>query len=337
MILPFSPIYSKSTEVWFNDGNIVLEAEDTVFRIFSGILASNSVVFNEMFTFPQPPDEETFEGCPLVHLADSAVDLMYFLKAIHDARYESFSACDLVQNVNPLFFASFYDLDHITDFFVVAGVLRLSTKYEVPYLRERSIKALSSLYPSDLAEFEATIHKRSRIESFHGRVFAAVNLVRECNVPSILPVALFRCCTGMDVVELIDGAFGQDGFSHYALEWTDKRLCLIARAVLETRARKYTMSFLMGSSPEAAAADQCATREACDSVRLRFLRAVELTNANYGKVNPLLTGLRWDLLEKDICASCYRSARESFEREKASLWEDLPTIFQLGTWDELKR
>ena len=220
----------------------------------------------------------------------------------------------------------------MTDFFVVAAVLRLSTKYEVPYLRERSIKALEQLYPPELTAFEASIPGTSRIRSFPGRVFAAVNLARECNVATVLPVALFRCCTGMNVVELLDGVFGKDGLAHHALDWTDKRLCLIARSVLETRARKYTMAFLMGPPPNSV----CTTRQACDSVRLRYLRTVELTNANYGKVNPLLTGLRWDAFHREICAACYAAARHDYKREKEALWQDLPTIFGLGTWESLR-
>ena len=86
MILPSSPVYARSTDVWFGDGNIVLEAEGIVFKIFSGILACNSAVFAEMFTFPQPPDVDQYAKCPLVHLTDSSIDLANFLRAIHDAR-----------------------------------------------------------------------------------------------------------------------------------------------------------------------------------------------------------------------------------------------------------
>ena len=85
MILPSSPVYTKS-DLWFADGNIVLAAEDTAFRVFSGFLTQSSGVLRSMFTFPKPlPAEmEMLDGVPLVHMHDSAVDLAHFLRAIYD-------------------------------------------------------------------------------------------------------------------------------------------------------------------------------------------------------------------------------------------------------------
>ena len=87
MILPSSPIYSKSRELWFHDGNMVLEAEDVVFKVHSHTLTHYSTVFRGMFTIPHSPNDEIFEDCPLVHLSDSNMDLLNFLKALYEARY----------------------------------------------------------------------------------------------------------------------------------------------------------------------------------------------------------------------------------------------------------
>ena len=38
----------KRSEIWFEDGNIVLEAEGTQFRVHRGILSLNSPIFNTM-------------------------------------------------------------------------------------------------------------------------------------------------------------------------------------------------------------------------------------------------------------------------------------------------
>lgn len=79
---------SKDADLWFSDGSIVLRADNTLFKVYSGILAQASPVFKDMFTFPQHPsnDDETYEGLLVVHIPDSAVDLKPFLKAIHDSR-----------------------------------------------------------------------------------------------------------------------------------------------------------------------------------------------------------------------------------------------------------
>ena len=64
--------YTKG-DVWLDDGNIILVADDNVaFRVLKSVLARDSEVFRNMFTVSQPTENETFEGCPVVVLADSS-------------------------------------------------------------------------------------------------------------------------------------------------------------------------------------------------------------------------------------------------------------------------
>ena len=42
-------------------------------------MTMNSPVFRDMFMFPQPPDAETIDGCPVVRLLDLASELREFL------------------------------------------------------------------------------------------------------------------------------------------------------------------------------------------------------------------------------------------------------------------
>ena len=70
---------------WFDDGNVVLEAEQTQFRVYRGILSANSVIFKDMFSLCQSGEEGEVEGCPLVHLSDSAQDVQIVLEVLHDS------------------------------------------------------------------------------------------------------------------------------------------------------------------------------------------------------------------------------------------------------------
>src|ERR1700743_730602 len=73
-----------STDVWFEDGTIILEAEGCQFKVFKGILAANSTVFNDMLVVGSiPANNEMVEDCPVVRVYDTALDLMHFLKALH--------------------------------------------------------------------------------------------------------------------------------------------------------------------------------------------------------------------------------------------------------------
>lgn len=74
-------------DFWFEDGNIVLIARDIEFRVYKGILAKHSPVFQDMFSLPPPPAPETsrdtaepIETCPVVHLSDSPEDFRHVLR-----------------------------------------------------------------------------------------------------------------------------------------------------------------------------------------------------------------------------------------------------------------
>ena len=74
---------TKHEEFWFEDGSIVLVTNRTAFRIYRGLLATQSTVFEDMFaTVTSPMMDETFEGCPVVRLSDSPYDLTHLLRIL---------------------------------------------------------------------------------------------------------------------------------------------------------------------------------------------------------------------------------------------------------------
>ena len=75
--------------LWFEDGNVVLQAENTVFKLYRGILSRESTVFADMFSLPQPDArlpgfEDTYDGCQLVRMHDDEDDLEHFLRALFE-------------------------------------------------------------------------------------------------------------------------------------------------------------------------------------------------------------------------------------------------------------
>jgi BTB/POZ domain len=78
----------QRSDLWYADGTIILDNGSVQFRVYRGILAANSSVFNDMFSIPQPSGEDDLiEGCEVVQLHDSAVDLGHFLRATHETGY----------------------------------------------------------------------------------------------------------------------------------------------------------------------------------------------------------------------------------------------------------
>ena len=81
---PTSPVQDDT--LWFSDGNIVLRAGTSLFKVYRGILCRESKLFQDIFTLPQPSTEpeETYEGCLMLKMHDSAQDLKLFLSTIFD-------------------------------------------------------------------------------------------------------------------------------------------------------------------------------------------------------------------------------------------------------------
>ncbi|KAJ7689796.1 hypothetical protein B0H17DRAFT_602129 [Mycena rosella] len=154
---------TRVEELWFSDGSLVVQADQSLFRIYSGILAAHSAVFKDMLAFPQPPDAETIEGCPVVRLPDSSRDVTAFFKAIFDSS----------------FFES-YPSD--TDFNTTISILRLSHKYTVEYLQRRALGHLSPLYPTTFAAYcqhtSASGFEELNLDEHH---VAAIQIAQEVN------------------------------------------------------------------------------------------------------------------------------------------------------------
>jgi hypothetical protein len=80
-------------DVWFEDGNIILQTDDALFRVYGGLLASRSSVFKDMLAFPPPPEGNlALDNCPVVRLYDATENVRYFLNAIFDSAYVALSA-----------------------------------------------------------------------------------------------------------------------------------------------------------------------------------------------------------------------------------------------------
>jgi hypothetical protein len=69
------------SEIWFNDGNIVLQAETTQFKTYKGTLSSHSTVLKDLF---ENMETKGVDGCPLLLLDDNALDVDIILPALTD-------------------------------------------------------------------------------------------------------------------------------------------------------------------------------------------------------------------------------------------------------------
>lgn len=80
---PSAPVRS---DIWYCDGSIIIEAERTQFRVHKGVLAEHSSVFQDIFLIPHSKGEdlELIEGCPIVAVTDTAIDMAHLLRALYN-------------------------------------------------------------------------------------------------------------------------------------------------------------------------------------------------------------------------------------------------------------
>ena len=82
----FSKVLDPSTQsdFWFEDGSVVLIAQNIKFKVHRGMLARHSLIFQDLLSLPPPMDQRTIDGCPIIELHDLPDDVWYLLRALYD-------------------------------------------------------------------------------------------------------------------------------------------------------------------------------------------------------------------------------------------------------------
>lgn len=77
-----APAPIRHSELWYDDGTIVIKAENTLFRVYRGQLVKKSEILRELLSAPGLKADEEIEGCPVVELHDSAFEMEHLLYTI---------------------------------------------------------------------------------------------------------------------------------------------------------------------------------------------------------------------------------------------------------------
>ena len=78
------PGHLVRSDFWFRDGNIVIIAGSAAFKVHRGQLERHSEIFSDLFSIPQPTEQDLIDGCSYVELPDCPSDVFYFLSALYD-------------------------------------------------------------------------------------------------------------------------------------------------------------------------------------------------------------------------------------------------------------
>lgn len=295
--------------VWFEDGNLILQTDTAVFRVYSGLLAARSSVFKDMLAFPPPPEGNLmFDGCPIVRLYDSSEDVRYFLNAVFNSGY-------------------FEPPPSRTELCIVAGVLRLSTKYDVQFLRRRALQHLSVTFPSNLDAW----HQRDKIRTIppvDNTPFAALQIAREFDLPWIVPSIMY-CISSHPLIKSIEGADWTGKKLQLSAE--DLRIALLGREKLLMLQNRYSINLSL--PPPEDSEEKCEGGSECALTRR--------------KIPEIITG--WTvacyldfyrehqhLMDRGFCKTCHPDFVRRQERLCQEMWSALPLIFALPDWAQLQ-
>ncbi|KAF7326808.1 hypothetical protein MSAN_02496200 [Mycena sanguinolenta] len=314
-------------ELWFDDGNIILQAGNSQFRVYRGILAARSTVFQDMLSLPQPPDSELVDGCPTVRLPDSERDVTVFLRAIFDSSF-------------------FMPFPTRTTFNIVKGCLRLGNKYGVDYLFRRALIHMSAAYNTTLSSWDqdlvhifedesdglelATVTWERPDEATY-RIFF-IQLIREVNALWLLPDAFYCLSPYFEELrsEIIHGGTYEDEPTSLSIE--DQTAFLKGHEVQAQSTTTDILRFL--SHPPLI--HRCASSVACNRARLLAIdRCRGAIRDNPGRPLTIWDDNSWKRL--DVCSTCLVSMKKMHQADRQAFWDKLPEIYGLPPWNELEK
>lgn len=200
----------------------------------------------------------------------------------------------------------------------------MGQKYQIDVVLGEALKRLYREFPVELGDFD-TLGDWTMISNSGGNDFDIVNLAREQNLLSVLPLAL-HCCGGIRSNTMVKGVKRED-HTVATLSPMDEKAVFAA-----SHPRLILMATTTFSWLDADGSDDCETREECDAGRNQILRDSFFP---YPVHNCLATWQQeWEV---DMCGDCISKAQYLHSIGRQRYWDALPSTFGLPDWEELKK
>ncbi|KAJ7471250.1 hypothetical protein B0H11DRAFT_2237545 [Mycena galericulata] len=304
----------QSLKIWYADGNLVLRADDTIFRVYRGALTSKSAVFRAIcvplqdLASSDEGREDLIHGCPVLVLTDRAQDLEYLMCALFD----------------PEFIVNSYGVE--TSMIAVVAILRMSAKYGIHFLQRDCSALLNSAFPDTLRDWDKLPRSRTLADNL-----LVIETARDTGMKWLLPAAYY-----LVLMHTVTMAPASD----------DPTLCQIDRASLDRMPDTDRAFVTLGAinvfhgshyildGMRQALFRQCSGRERCATNRIAgFEEIVEVLYME--PFGFLVRDGFWAEVRRELCASCGHALRQAWQNKRCQLWEALPQMFGLEPWNLL--
>ncbi|KAF7365516.1 BTB domain-containing protein [Mycena venus] len=310
----------KQSKIWMNYGDIILQVNDTLFRVNRDVLAKNSLTFRGMFDLPQPSNETQIKGCPIVLLTgDSPKDVELLLGAFYDPFYHRLKL----------------------QFDVLAASLRLGRKYEAPAFKQDAARRLHAEFPAILNVWDRRqVRERSNglemLRSTPGLYIDLLNLAYENGVYTCVPALALRCLSLYTLSELFAGIERENG-SRAMLP--DETKLTLARALEAIQLFQWhNLEWLREEGEPVPIEDhEFEQYDKCDYQRQMMCHL----NVAPARVDITYLLEPWEKVAGGkwvgaLCEDCEKAAKVEHNAGRQRAWDQLPIFFGLPEWKDLK-
>ncbi|KAI0788374.1 hypothetical protein C8Q74DRAFT_1367103 [Fomes fomentarius] len=300
-------------DLWFEDGNVIVIAQERAFRFHRGALSRHSDVFCGLFSLPQPTSRDvvdTLDGISIVHVPDTAYDFKHLLRAIYDGVH-------------------YFAPTGAVEFSVLASLTRMSHKYQLDAIYDECIRRLKTIFTTDfsiwqqhqgLSTSNLTVHPGNAVEAF--------NLFRVIGRTEMLPTALYACGR-LSVSELLSGSARADGTVE-KLGSADLERCMQTRIQLVKYDAQIAARFFDAQPPSSCICPSTAARSATLQSRARAAVTDYPTLLDAEPLSKHFSEVAEDLAEDGvICRGCADMLKGYHFALRQRVWWQLPEIMNL--------
>ncbi|KAJ7443822.1 hypothetical protein FB451DRAFT_1376584 [Mycena latifolia] len=292
-----APVRSK---IWMPYGNVILQAESTQFRANRDVLAQQSSVFMDMFSVPQVLNEPTVEGCPIVHVSDTAKDWELLFGVLYNPPFD-----------------------------VVASMFRLGKKYEISMAKENAVRRIRYEFPIELDAWSGVEGRLTKIGPC--RLIELLNFVYKCEVTSSIA---FCCLRDYKLESLLTEFQRDDGTCPRPTLHVPENFKLRMAIALERISYSQHTAFKWLGDTSVIPHKSCKMRATCTKQRRYVYLAL---TCNGAEMAPCYGLDNWDDdWEDGLCCFCGDAGRGACIRSRNKIWEGLPNFFGFPDWKDLE-
>ncbi|KAF8073439.1 hypothetical protein FPV67DRAFT_1477841 [Lyophyllum atratum] len=324
---------------YFEDGNILLIVSDAAFKFYKGLLTAKATWFATAVANMTDDTVDVVEDCPVLPLTDASHDLSCFLLALHEDA------------------GGYFPFESLTDYNVLAGVLRLATKYGADAVRANALATLEKLYPSTLTAWDRIRSRPDAHIRWDCDRVLIINLAREVHAFSILPSAMAMLTNDSSAGEVFGvslhpctprrtlsphSRLNPDDERGFALmkEFNHVSIVLMLKFIRDvgkgcTRPPERT-PVVAGRAPVGARslrprASLC--RETFKEIAAGLLELLVLENpVGYADFVGSVDRVMQD--RERVCKICWQAFREGYVERRKKWWQELPRVLGFSGWGD---